>query len=196
MAEPPLDTVAPLVAQLAEVVAEHVETPFAVFGHSTGAITAFELCHRLRVLGLPGPEHLFVSGRRAPQLPERDSALESMDLDQLADTLREHGGTPDWVLSAPGMLRMMHPLLAADFAVSERYRYRPVPPLAVPITAFAADADPRAEVAQVEAWREQTSAEFALHELAGGHFAVLEQAERVHETIAGALADRQGSGRR
>jgi surfactin synthase thioesterase subunit len=159
-------------------------------------LTAFELCRRLRTLGRPEPEHLFVSGRRAPQLPERDTALESMDLEQLAQTLREHGGTPDWVLSAPGMLRMMHPLLAADFAVSERYRYRPEPPLSIPITAFAADGDPRADVAQVAAWGEQTSAGFALRELAGGHFAVLERAEPVHETIAGALRARQGSRQR
>ncbi|MFL6115921.1 MAG: thioesterase II family protein, partial [Catenulispora sp.] len=186
-AEPPLTSAAELARELADVVVEQVEVPFAVFGHSTGAVVAFELCRRLRTLGAPQPAHLFVSGRRAPQLPEIDSGLESMDLEQLARTLREHGGTPDWVIEAPGLLRAIHPLLAADFAVSERYRYQAEPPLPVPITAFAADGDPRADVAQLAAWREQSDAGFALHELAGGHFAVLEQAGLVHDVIAGTL---------
>nr|WSX50173.1 thioesterase domain-containing protein [Streptomyces sp. NBC_00974] len=65
-AEPPLDEVGPLAAALAEAVAASVEGPYAVFGHSTGAICAFELCRALRRIGAPLPVHLFVAGRRAP----------------------------------------------------------------------------------------------------------------------------------
>src|SRR6185369_7147125 len=49
-----------------------LDRPFALFGHSLGAILTFEVSRWLiRHRGLV-PEHLFVSGRRAPQLPDTD----------------------------------------------------------------------------------------------------------------------------
>lgn len=186
-AETPLDEVGPLAAALAEDVAAAVDGPYAVFGHSTGAICAFELCRALRRAGAPMPVHLFVAGRRAPQIEERSTGLRDMTLDELADVLRHHGGTPDWVLSSREMLAMIHPLLIADFAVSEEYRYTAEAPLDIPVTAFAATEDPRAAVSQLAAWEAQTTREFTLHELAGDHFAVMERAPEVHALIAKAL---------
>ncbi|MFI6207968.1 thioesterase II family protein [Streptomyces sp. NPDC051041] len=185
--ETPLSEVGPLVSALAEDVAAVVEGPYAVMGHSTGAISAFELCRQLRRIGAPDPAHLFVAGRRAPQVAERSSGLADLTTEQLADVLRQHGGTPDWVLNDPGMLRMLHPLLCADFAVSEAYRYTPEPPLSIPITAFAATDDPRATVAHLAAWHEQTTEQFTLHWLQGDHFAIFTHAARVHGVIAEAL---------
>ncbi|MFI9819142.1 thioesterase II family protein [Streptomyces sp. NPDC052013] len=185
--EAPLSEVGPLVAALAEDVAAAVRAPYAVLGHSTGAIAAFELCRQLRRIGAPEPVHLFVAGRRAPQIAERSSRLGELTIEELADVLRRHGGTPDWVLDDPGMLRLLHPLLTADFAVSEAYAYTPEPPLDIPITAFAATDDPRAGVAQLAAWQAQTTGPFTLHELPGDHFAVLAHADRVHAAVAAAL---------
>jgi medium-chain acyl-[acyl-carrier-protein] hydrolase len=186
--EPPEHAAGPLARMLAdELVPVFDAGPYAVFGHSTGAVCAFELCREVRRRGGRPPEHLFVAGRRAPQLPEEWSGLGELDLPTLAAVLRHHGGTPGWVLRDEAMLRFLRPLLVADFAVSEEYVYRPEPPLELPLTAFAADADPRATVGQVAAWQAQTGAEFALHPLAGGHFAVLEQTAEVHEVIAAAL---------
>ncbi|GAA1928090.1 thioesterase II family protein [Streptantibioticus ferralitis] len=185
--ETPLSEVGPLVAALAEDVAAVVEKPYAVMGHSTGAICAFELCRQLRRIGASQPVHLFVAGRRAPQVGERPSRLEELTIEELAEILRHHGGTPEWVLNDPAMLRMLHPLLIADFAVSEAYRYTPEPPLDIPITAFAATDDPRATVAQLTAWEEQTTEKFTLHQLEGDHFAIFEHAPRVHAAIAEAL---------
>nr|WSX50172.1 thioesterase domain-containing protein [Streptomyces sp. NBC_00974] len=110
-----------------------------------------------------------------------------MTLDELAEVLRHHGGTPDRVLSSREMLAMIRPLLVADFAVSEEYRYTAEPPLDIPLTAFAATGDPRATVAQLAAWEAQSTRAFTLHELTGGHFAVMERASEVHALIAKAL---------
>jgi medium-chain acyl-[acyl-carrier-protein] hydrolase len=186
--ERPESRVGPLVRGLADELLPVLDAgPYAVFGHSTGAVCAFELCREVRRRGGRPPEHLFVSGRRAPQLPEKSSGLETLDLPALAAVLRRHGGTPDWVLNGEGMLRLLRPLLVADFALSEDYGYRPEPPLMVPLTAFAADRDPRATMVQVAAWRAQTTGPFTLHPLCGGHFAVLERAADVHDAIASAL---------
>jgi medium-chain acyl-[acyl-carrier-protein] hydrolase len=164
-----------------------LDGPYALFGHSTGALGVFELCREIRRRGGPSPVHVFVSGRRAPHIRERATGLEKLGLDELAGVLRRHGGTPEWVLTAPGMLRTLRPLLVADFAVSEHYQYVAEPPLDVPVTAIAADADPRASVANLEAWAVHTEGGFGCHVIRGGHFAVLEQQQQVHELICAAL---------
>lgn len=182
-----LTTVEEIVGPLATDVLASVRVPYAVFGHSTGALCAFELIRRIRRLGGPPPSHLFVSGRRAPQMPMTRTRLTGLSPGELATVLRRLGGTPEAVLSDHGMLAMIAPLLAADFSVNEDYAYRPEPRLAVPITAFAATQDAGGDVTQMAAWKDQTSASFGLRTLAGGHFAVFDRAAQVCEQIADEL---------
>jgi medium-chain acyl-[acyl-carrier-protein] hydrolase len=185
--EPALDTVDDVVRPLAREVLETVKAPYAIFGHSTGALCTFELVREIRRLGGPQPEHLFVAGRRAPQQPMERTVLRGLPVEELADVLRRLGGTPDEVLADHDVLRMIQPLLVADFAVNEDYVYRPEPPLDTPITAFAATRDLGASVEQLDAWRHQTTERFALHVLDGGHFAVFDHAPVVRRRIAGEL---------
>src|SRR5918911_2389095 len=46
--EPPYPCLSALVEQLARVIEPYLDKPFAFFGHSLGAIIAFELARRLR----------------------------------------------------------------------------------------------------------------------------------------------------
>jgi medium-chain acyl-[acyl-carrier-protein] hydrolase len=190
--EPPADTVSAITGPLAREVAELIRSPYAIFGHSTGALCAFELIRELRRIGAAGPAHLFVAGRRAPQLPMTRTRLGHLSIAELVTVLRGLGGTPEEVLADHDMLRMIQPMLVADFAVNEGYVYRPEAPLDTPVTAFAATADPGADPGQVAAWHEQTSAGFTLHPLAGGHFAVFDHAPEVLAAIAATIAERSG----
>jgi medium-chain acyl-[acyl-carrier-protein] hydrolase len=186
--EPPYRHVAPLVADLVDELDGILDTPYAVFGHSVGALVAFELVRQIRRSGLPMPMHLFVSGRHAPHLSSDQEQLRDLPTDELARTLAALGGTPSQVLADPDLLESIAPLLRADFSVNETYEYTVEAPLDVGITAFAATADARAERSQVAAWREHTSADFQLYLLPGGHFAVLKEAPFVHGRIAAVLA--------
>src|SRR5689334_8070972 len=67
--EQPFTSLDALVETGTEAIAPLLDKPFALFGHSMGAMISFELAQRLRERGGPQPAHLFVSGRRAPQLP-------------------------------------------------------------------------------------------------------------------------------
>jgi surfactin synthase thioesterase subunit len=180
-----------LVGELADVVladaAAH-DRPYAVYGHSVGALVAFELLREIRRRGQPGPVHLFVSGCVAPHRPFDDGPpVRDMPRPELVATLRRLGGTPDWLLSDQSVLDMIEPAIRADFSVKETYRYLPEPPLDVPITALPSTDDPRASQELVARWREQTTAEFKLHTFAGGHFAVFEQAALTHSYLFEAL---------
>jgi medium-chain acyl-[acyl-carrier-protein] hydrolase len=176
-----------LVSDLSEALGDLVDEPYAVFGHSLGALVAFELVRHLRRAGRPAPVHLFVSGCRAPQLAMTQPALRDLPACELAPALRAMGGTPAAVLADPALLQAIAPLLRADFCVYETYRYTAEPPLDVPVTALAATADRRAGQDQVAAWRSQAGSEFQLYVLPGGHFAVLDHAAFVHGRITQAL---------
>ncbi|MFC6084952.1 thioesterase II family protein [Sphaerisporangium aureirubrum] len=188
LGERPYQDCRALVTDLAGEVEPTLSRPYAVFGHSLGALLAYELVRELIERGCPPPARLFVSGRKAPQLAETLPRLAGASLDELADLLCRLGGTPQALLGDRKALALMAPVLRADFAVNESHRYASYPPLDVPITAFAATADARASVADVAAWGARTGAEFRRHTLHGGHFAVLEQAPRVHALIAEELA--------
>ena len=184
----PHRSMGPLAAEIADVVLATAEGPYAVYGHSLGALVAFEVVREIRRRGAPAPVHLFVSGSAAPQcdpdgLPEVHDAS---DADVVA-LLRALGGTPDWLLSDPSLLEMILPAVRADFSVKETYRYAPDSPLDVPLTVLAASGDPRAAMPLMPRWQEQTSAAFELHTVGDGHFAVLEQAPLTHKYLAEAL---------
>ena len=185
--EPPLTSVHELANLLAAEVITSVSQPYALFGHSTGALVAFQLARRIRELGGPQAVHLFVSGRPAPQIPLRRTALGGLPIADLAAVLRELGGTPEAVLQDEGILRRIRGLLVADFAVNEDYTHQPEAPLAIPITVFAATQDPGTSIAQAAAWAEQTSAAFRLRLVEGNHFAVFDRAAEVQQEIANVL---------
>src|SRR5262249_42750474 len=66
--EKPFTELTALAEVLTGEISPHVDKPYALFGHSLGAIIAFEVARGLRRRGLPLPRRLFVSGCRAAQL--------------------------------------------------------------------------------------------------------------------------------
>jgi len=162
---------------------------YAVYGHSLGALVAFETAREIRRRSAPPPAHLLVSGCVPPQLQSCDSeSIATAPLPTLVDKLRQLGGTPEWLLSDPSVLDMIVPAVRADFSIKETYCYQPEPPLDMPITVLASTADPRAPHRLQAGWRDHTTAAFAQHLLSGGHFAVLEQSATTHRYLADALA--------
>ena len=190
-AEPQHERMESLADEFARAVLEvldHGTHPYAVYGHSLGALVGYEVVRRIGELGGPAPVHLFVSGCGAPERSAETGPLVSTMSDaQIAALMSRLGGTPPGLLAEPALLRMFLPPFRADFVIKENYAYRPGPPLAVPITALAATDDPRVGPGDVEAWAGHTAGPFRMHTLAGGHFAALEQAAVTHRHIAEAL---------
>jgi medium-chain acyl-[acyl-carrier-protein] hydrolase len=189
--EAPYTAITALVHDLAQTfLAEQQDGRYAVYGHSLGALVAFELLRELRRLGAPAPEHLFVSGCLAPDDPTQDSdpPIGSLSDAQVADVLRRIGGTPEKLLRDKSAMRLVLPPFRADFQLKQSYAFLPQEPLDVPITAIAATADLRVGTAAMQRWQRHTTNRFELLTVAGGHFAVLEQAEATKRIIRRALA--------
>jgi medium-chain acyl-[acyl-carrier-protein] hydrolase len=146
------------------------DKPFVFFGHSMGALLAFEVTRCLRREGLPGPLRLYISGARAPKLWEERETLSELSDDELRGTLREMEGIPEQVLENEELMQLLLPILRADFSICDRYSYVPGPPLSCPILALGGDTDTRATRTALLAWNEETTSHFRLHMFAGGHF--------------------------
>lgn len=143
--------------------------PFAFFGHSMGALISFGLTQQLLKRGYPLPAHLLLSAYRAPQIPNPES-LHTLPDELLVRKMIELNGTQRGVLEDPELRQLILPLMRADFSICETYHHTASEPLAIPITAFGGEEDTRAGRDVLAAWREQTSKQFRLHLLPGGHF--------------------------
>lgn len=166
--ETPYTRMLPLVQTIADAMDSYTDKPFALFGHSMGAIISFELA-RLRRERLD-PVQLFVSGCRAPQMRPTDyRTFDWPEAEFIAD-LRRLNGTPPEVLEHPELMQLMLPLLRADFEVIQTYSYAEGEPLKCPITAFGGLEDHEVLANHLEGWREQTTAAFTCRRFPGDHF--------------------------
>jgi medium-chain acyl-[acyl-carrier-protein] hydrolase len=174
MAEPPVTEIATVVATLAEELtaapAFAPTLPYALFGHSMGAATAFELARALRRRGWPDPVQLIVSGRRAPAVPDDRTPVHHLPRDRFLDEVVRLGGFPAAVLAVPDLVDLVLPALRADFAACENYRYTPGEPLPYGITALGGRDDPTTTPGQLVAWHRETTGPFTLRLYAGNHF--------------------------
>lgn len=168
--ERPFNQLLPLVETLSQILEPHLDTPFVFFGHSIGALIGFELTRQLRREKKTGPIQLFVSGRRAPQLPNLDPPKHNLPESEFIEELRHYNGTPELVLQEPELMEIFLPLLRADFSILETYVYKNEDSLSCPITAFGGLQDSKTSYKDLTAWHEQTCREFRLKMFPGDHF--------------------------
>lgn len=158
-----------LAERLAAELAPYLDRPFAFFGHSMGAIIAYELTRKLVERGLRA-ERLLASGRRAPQCPGRAEPLHPLPEAAFVERLRGLDGTPEAVLADPELMELMLPVLRADFTLCESYRHAGPAPLACPVSAFGGLADESVRRDELLAWAEVSGGPFRLRMFEGGHF--------------------------
>lgn len=159
-----------LVEGLADAVALLVDGPFAMFGHSMGAVVAFEVARRVRARSGVEPVHLFASAYRAPHLPNRMKPLYNLPVDAFLRELRKFNGTPEEVLNDSEVMDVMLPILRADFSVTDTYRCSEDRPFSCPITVFGGAWDDTVMMGELAAWRIHTTERALVKLLPGDHF--------------------------
>lgn len=168
--DPAFAHLSPLVAALAESLRPKLDRPFAFFGHSLGALVAFELSRRLLEDYKLQPTHLFVSGCEAPHTRSSGGKIHSLSSAEFREELRRLNGTPLAVLDNDELMELVLPTLRADFSLWETYAYTAGPPLACPIIALGGLGDDMLSRRELDAWRELTTGPFRLRMLPGDHF--------------------------
>lgn len=176
--DPAIDDIAVLIPDMAEGLRPFLDRPFAVFGHSLGALLAFELTLFLsRTYGLL-PDYVFVSGRRPPQQPSLPPFRYSMSDVDLQQNLASLGGMPEEVMNSPELLHMLLPVLRSDFKLTERYGYDGHSVMTCPVTAFVGTRDPEVSVPVMRDWKNVSGEMFSFQSLDGDHFYLLAPDQR------------------
>lgn len=159
--------------------------PVFFFGHSMGALIAYEYSLYLGYAHNMEPNHLFLSGRRGPNIPSKREPIHDLPDDQFIDQIRKLGGTPEEVLTSPELLGLMLPLLRADFALIENHLLEGGRYLSCPTTAMGGESDPKVSASDLSDWREATVGRFREKMYSGGHFFLNEHYPEIVREIVG-----------
>jgi surfactin synthase thioesterase subunit len=187
--EPAFTSVGALVDALLPILRDALDDrPTAFFGHSMGAIVAYETALRLQAEGR-GPVRLFASGRRSPT-SHRDEAVHLRDDDGMITELKAMAGTEAWVFGDEELMRMVLPALRADYEAIETYRGATDDRLACPLTVLVGDDDPKTSLDEAAAWADHAGEGHELQVYSGGHFYLSHH----QPEILALLAERAASG--
>ncbi|WP_240777969.1 thioesterase II family protein [Nonomuraea basaltis] len=178
--EPPLTDVRLLAAGIADALPDDGR-PTLLFGHSMGALVAFELALLLERRGT-APHALVASGRRAPST-YRDESVHRRDAAGVAAELRRLSGTDPMFMQDPELFEMVLPALRADYQAVETYQCAADAAVGCPLVVFVGDDDPKTTVEEARAWRRNTTGHFDLRVFPGGHFYLDDQVAEVTDAL-------------
>jgi surfactin synthase thioesterase subunit len=148
---------------------EFTPAPFALFGHSFGAIVAYETAIKLRDAGTP-PLCLLVSGSAPPQHTSGGRTHLASD-DELWSSVRQLGGIEPEIADNDELVEMLLPALRADISAHESYLMRPdTIPLSCPVRCYYGIGDHLVDEAQLSGWAEISTGPFTLCSRKGAHF--------------------------
>ena len=169
--EQPLKRVISLAENLSQAIEPLLDKPFAFFGHSLGALVAFELARQLHQQNLPRPKILFVSACGAPDGPDPNPPIHTLPDSQFLRALQDLNGIPGEVMNVPELLEILLPTLRADLEAAETYT--PAPggtKLNCPILALSGMDDQRISAERIEGWSSHTTAAFQSRYFPGDQF--------------------------
>ena len=166
-----------------------LDRPYAIYGHSVGALIGFEVIRALRVMRAPLPIHLMVGGSPAPHLARTDPLIHPLpDAEFLGEVQRRYGSMPAAALENAELRELVVRPLRGDMRALETYQYLAGRPLECPISAYGGLSDLMVTRYQLDQWRCHTSAAFALEMVPGGHVFVQTAGPVLLESIARKIA--------
>lgn len=181
--EPQLSNICEVIDNLCLNFADYTNKPFIFFGHSIGAMIAFEFTRALRKHSMLQPKHLIISGAKAPQVPITKSPIHSLPTVKFIEELKKYNGTPDHIINDEEMMSIFIPTLRADFCVAETYKYIGEEPFNHPITAFGGLNDDTFDSQNLQKWQTQTTSSFESYFFPGDHFFINSSYDKVIKIV-------------
>lgn len=168
----------------------HLGHPFAIFGHSMGALIGIELAHEIKRRFQYQPVGLFMSACIAPARREQSFKWLTCPRDEVLAEMKSLNGTTSDVLENRELMDLLLPMLRADFHLCGTHRHVKRPPLAAPmlVLAGAQDIEVVKDHANLSAWEEEVAGPFDMTTLNAGHFFVHTHADQIITAISERLA--------
>lgn len=187
-AGPPVDSIDAIVeAVLASIGAlqDAEPLPFSLFGHSMGALIAFEVAIALEAAGETAPEVLYVSGRRPPDELHHGNGIHALPDDEFLDAMqRSYGGVPDVVRNEPELLALFLPSLRADIRALETYAPSSGRKVGCPVRVYGGAQDRNPRPSQLGGWQRVAARDVSIRVFEGDHFYLVAARDALTADIA------------
>lgn len=166
-----------------QVEGELDNSEYAIFGHSMGALVAYELAHKIKNSGYEGPKHIFFSGRQEPDILERNG-LSSLSEIEFKDAISGYIEAPEELFENIELLDFFLPIFKSDFSIIENYRHvNKNDKLDCFITVLNGKQDPYVNINNVLGWSKYTKKQCGFQTFEGGHFYINDNLEKVVKII-------------
>jgi surfactin synthase thioesterase subunit len=153
-----------------------------LFGHSLGAVLAYELVHLLGERDDVHVERLVVSGSPGPWT-QRERRAAGLDGDEFLARVEEFAGFRHEALDHPEMRELILPTLHADCSMHESYVPSFEGPVSVPVTSLRGDVDGLVTAAEARQWQDATTAGFTYVEFPGDHMYLVDRGREILDVI-------------
>jgi len=182
------ENIGEMVEDAFHTIKEHFDgTSYSFFGHSMGALVAYELSHKLKQMDYVTPTHIFFSGKTSPHLTDSHKTIHALEDAEFKKELFKLGGTPMEVLVNTDLMNIFLPILRADFKAVEEYNYsEKMNVLDCDFTIFFGKED-NLTMNKIEEWQQHTKKKCTFIEFPGGHFFIAEHAEEIVNVINNTL---------
>ncbi len=154
-----------------------------MFGHSLGALLAFEFVKSVYERYSIFPCHMIISAAKAPHFPFRLKHLSKLDIASLKKELIFYGGMDERILYNDELLDLFLPIIRSDFSINENYKYVTSSPFPFDISALSGSSDPTITDKELLGWATYTTGKFEPIFFSGGHFFIKDHQEKVLELI-------------
>jgi surfactin synthase thioesterase subunit/acyl carrier protein len=186
---PLIDDFDRLVDYFHDAIAPLLDRPFGFFGHSLGALVAYQLTRRLHHERGPLPAWLGVSAYGAPRAEAgTDDRPHLMSDDELRGWLRSVGGSTPQLLDNDDVWPTFAPVFRSDFRLLDTWVPPHAPePLPVPLSVFGGRRDKLTGEDHLLSWRAFTTHFRGLERYEGDHFYVMDHRQPLAAAITAAM---------
>lgn len=170
--EPCYQSVSEASEDIAKRISEQLndDDEYIIFGHSMGALLAYEIYYILKQLGTKEPMHLFFSGRNAPHIFEEKDNIENMNNETFLQTVEQYGGLSEEFYT-PEIMDIFLPILRADFTILDNYEFQSkAAKISCGVSVFYAENDFSTHINKIQKWNEVVEGNAEFHKFKGEHF--------------------------
>jgi pyochelin biosynthetic protein PchC len=182
LAEPPMTDPRRLAGAILDALPPSPMRPIALFGHSYGAILAYEIAQGM-IRRNDRLHHVFLSAH-GPQRVPRPNPIHTLEGEDFIASIAALGGQGADFLRDPAFAELVMPTLYADLQAAETYCIADGPLLPVPISALCGRGDHRSPRSHLEGWRAFAGAGFDLRSFDGGHLYLTQNVETLADYIS------------
>jgi surfactin synthase thioesterase subunit len=167
---------------------------YVFFGHSFGALLAFEVARAFHVQNQSLPTCLFLSAHRAAHLRSHhrgERQRHSLAHEHFVDMVREWGFVSDEVLENEDVLKFILPPLRSDLRLDELYKFEPGDPLPVHCFVSGGETDHSVSRDELKAWSVLFCSRYRFEAklYPGGHFYTVDCENELLANISRHLAE-------